>query len=103
MPEYIVALILSACLGSLGWLTRKIDSVENHLDEFELRVASEYATKAELSQALNRIESSFLRVGDHLQNSLIRMEDKLDAHVSEDRERIKAVIRKYRLNTNQND
>ena len=103
MPEYIVALILSACLGSLGWLTRKIDSVENRLDEFELKVASEYVTKAELFRALDRIESSFLRVGDNLQNSLIRVEDKLDAHVSEDRERIQSIIRKYRLNTNQND
>lgn len=103
MPEYLVALIVSACLGSLGWMTRRIDTVENRLDEFELKVASEYATKAELSRALDRIESSFLRVGDHLQNSLIRMEDKLDAHVSGDRERIRAIIRKYQLNTNQND
>lgn len=98
MPEYLLALIISACIGSYGWLSRRIDQVDQRIDRFEVKVAEEYATKEMLARAIDRLEAQFLRVGERLETSLIRMEDKLDAHVSEDRSRIEHIIEKYHLN-----
>ena len=100
MPEYVIALIISACLSSYAWLTRRIGDVDERLDAFTVKVAEVYVTKEQLEIALNRLENQCTRIGDRLENSLLRMEDKLDAHVSEDRRRIEAVINKYNLKKN---
>jgi hypothetical protein len=97
MPEYLLALIISACIGSYGWLSRRIDQVDQRIDRFEVKVAEEYVTKQTLARALDRLEAQFLRVGGRLETSLLRMEDKIDAHVSEDRRRIEHIIEKYHL------
>ena len=100
MPEYLLALIISACIGSYGWLSRRLDQVDQRIDRFEVKVAEEYATKEALVRAIDCLDGQFLRVGERLECSLIRMEDKLDAHVSEDRNRIDHIIQKYNLNKN---
>ena len=100
VPEYLIAIIISACLGSYGWLSRRVDQVNDRLDHFEVKVVEDYATKAQLSRAIDRLEAQFLRVGERLESSLLRMEDKLDAHVSEDRQRIETIIQKYHLTEN---
>lgn len=98
MPEYVLAFILSACVGGLGWINRRIDLVDSKVDALEVKAAELYVTKDQLDKALTRLENQFLRFGDRLEISLLRMEDKLDAHVSEDRSRINNVIQKYNLN-----
>jgi DNA repair exonuclease SbcCD ATPase subunit len=100
MPEYAIALIISAAFGSYAWLNRKITDVDERLDAFTVKVAEVYVTKEQLQNALNRLENQFNRIGDRLESSLLRMEDKLDAHVSEDRCRIENVINKYNLKNN---
>ena len=98
MPEYVLAFILSAFVGGLGWINRRIDLVDSKVDALEVKAAEVYVTKDQLDKALTRLENQFLRFGDRLETSLLRMEDKLDAHVSEDRSRINNVIQKYNLN-----
>jgi septal ring factor EnvC (AmiA/AmiB activator) len=100
MPEYLLALIISACIGSYGWLSRRLDQVDQRIERFEVKVVEDYATKEMLARSLDRLESQFLRVGERLETSLLRMEDKLDAHVSADRARIERIIEKYHLNKN---
>lgn len=70
MPEYVLAFILSAFLGGLGWLGRRIEQVDGKIDALEVKVAEEYVTKASLTSAMDRLESYFTRI-----------EDKLDRHI----------------------
>ena len=85
-------------MGGFCWINRRIDLVDSKVDALEVKAAEVYVTKDQLDKALARLESQFLRFGDRLEISLLRMEDKLDAHVSEDRSRINNVIQKYNLN-----
>ena len=86
MPEYIVGIALTSLLGALGFLNRRIDMVSSRLEAHELKVAENYVTKAEVSQNFER-----------LFEMLIRLEDKVDAHVSEEPFKIDKIKRKYNL------
>lgn len=85
MPEYIVAIIISACVGSYGWLARRIEDVDRRVDTFEVKVAKEYVTKDELANALSRLEGHF-----------VRLEEKFDQHVISTPEKIASLIQSYR-------
>lgn len=83
MPEYVITVILG---GFVGWLCRRVESVEGRL------------TKAEIANATNTsyqhsLDRNFARLEAYLQ----RVEEKLDAHVSENRERIRDIKEKYHL------
>jgi uncharacterized coiled-coil protein SlyX len=86
MPEYLTALAVSAVLGGFGLLHRRVEALDYRIDKFEVKVAETYVTKEDL-----------YKMFDKLGHSLERMEDKLDAHVSENRSRISDVIHKYNL------
>ena len=86
MPEYIVGIALTALLGALGFLNRRIDVVNTRLESHELKVAENYVTKVEVSQNFER-----------LFEMLIRLEDKVHAHVSEEPRKIDRIKRKYNL------
>lgn len=86
MPEYIVGIALTALLGALGFLNRRIDMVNTRLENHELKVAENYITKVEVSQNFER-----------LFEMLMRLEDKVDAHVSEEPRKIDRIKRKYNL------
>ena len=84
MPEYLVALILSAIAGGYTMLQRKIDSTDEKIDRLELKVSEQYVSKSDVS-------NQFLRLWD----TLHRMEEKLDAHVSENKVEIQRIKDKY--------
>lgn len=84
MPEYLIALVLSAAAATGGFLIKRIDSVEDKVDRLELKVAETYVTKETLFRMFDRLESN-----------LSRMEEKLDAHVFEDPILINRLREKY--------
>lgn len=86
MPEYIMAAGVAALLSLFGVSFRKIDAADRRMDQLELKVAERYVTKEEFRQQFQEL----FRV-------LARLEDKIDAHVSEERGKIDAVKRRYHL------
>ena len=87
MPEYIVALLVSAAAGAAGLTVRKLDLLDNRIDVLTVKIAEEYVKKDDLSV-------QFVRLWD----TLHRMEEKLDAHVSENNLEIQRIKDKYYLN-----
>ena len=86
MPEYALGLMFSGLFAVCGLINRKIDLVERRQDQLELKVAETYVTKQELKDQYGL-----------LLTSLARLEDKVDAHVSEDKLKIDLIKKKYNL------
>ena len=86
MPEYALGLMFSGLFAVCGLINRKIDLVERRQDQLELKVAETYVTKQELKDQYSL-----------LLTSLGRLEDKVDAHVSEDKLKIELIKKKYNL------
>lgn len=86
MPEYIVAAGISVMLGFFGVAFRKIDATDARMDRLELKVAENYVTKEEFREQFKQLFTT-----------LARLEDKIDAHVSEEPHKIESIKRKYRL------
>ena len=86
MPEYIFVFLASGVFTLLGVSVRKFDSMDKRVDALELKLAEKYVTKHDFKnhQML-------------LFTTLTRLEDKVDAHVSEDATRIANIKRKYYL------
>ena len=78
--------MFSGLFAVCGLINRKIDLVERRQDQLELKVAETYVTKAELKDQYAL-----------LLTSLGRLEDKVDAHVSEDKLKIDLIKKKYNL------
>ena len=78
--------MFSGLFAVCGLINRKIDLVERRQDQLELKVAETYVTKAELKDQYAL-----------LLTSLTRLEDKVDAHVSEDQLKIDLIKKKYNL------
>tara|TARA_B100001778_G_scaffold4470_2_gene3827 strand:+ start:9586 stop:9858 length:273 start_codon:yes stop_codon:yes gene_type:complete len=86
MPEYVVATAIAATLSMFGVSFRKIDAADRRMDALELKVAEKYVTKEEFRAQFTEL----FRV-------LARLEDKIDAHVSEEQNRIAYMKKKYHL------
>ena len=86
MPEYALGLMFSGLFAVCGLINRKIDLVERRQDQLELKVEEKYVSYDEF----NRRWENMLRV-------FIRIEDKIDAHVSEDSQKIRYIKEKYNL------
>ena len=86
MPEYIFVFIASGIFSTLALASRKFDLTDRRIDAIELKMAERYLTKDE-----------FNRRWDTLIKVLMRLEDKVDAHVSEDQIKIDQIKRKYDL------
>ncbi|AAL73319.1 hypothetical protein P60_gp38 [Synechococcus phage P60] len=84
MPEYLVALLLSAIAGGYTLLHRRIDTTFEKINRLELKVSEQYVSKADVA-------GQFMRLWD----TLNRMEEKLDAHVSENKVEIQRIKDKY--------
>ena len=84
MPEYLFVFIASGIFTVVGFASRKFDGMDRRVDALELKLAEKYVTKHDFKnhQAL-------------LFNTLARLEDKVDAHVSEDAARIARIKQKY--------
>ena len=86
MPEYVVTFAVTAVLGLFGIMYKKGEATDGRLDRLEVKVAETYLTKEE-----------YYRSVEQLLGALTRLEDKVDAHVSEDPCKIDKIKRKYNL------
>ncbi len=84
LPEYVVRAGIASLLSLFGVAFAKIDHADRRMDALELKVAENYVTKQEFREQFVEL----FRV-------LNRLEDKIDAHVGEDRARIDDVKRRY--------
>lgn len=75
-----VALILAAA----GYSARAVSTLDKRLDVLEVNLAKNYVTREELDRKFSGLVTS-----------LRRMEEKLDAHVSEDQIMISRMKSKY--------
>lgn len=87
MSETIVAAIAAGVMSLFGVSFRKIDQADRRMDALELKVAENYVTKAEFREQFAL-----------LFKTLARLEDKIDAHVSQDAKKIDLMIKRYNLN-----
>jgi len=87
MPEYVIALLVSAAAGATGLAVRKLDQLDTRIDVLTVKIAEEYVKKDDMVP-------QFVRLWD----TLHRMEEKLDAHVSENKLQIQRIKDKYYLN-----
>lgn len=87
MPDYLVALMVSAVAGAAGLTVRKLDQLDSRIDSLTVKIAEEYVQKEDMTP-------QFIRLWD----TLHRMEEKLDAHVSENKIEIQRIKDKYYLN-----
>lgn len=90
LPEYILSVMTAALLGWGGFTWRRAESAllqaraaSDKTDKLELKVAENYLTKQEFELSMNR-----------LFKTLNRFEEKLDHHLYDQGESIKA-IRKH--------
>lgn len=86
MPEYVIVTFMTAIMSLFGLSFRKIDQADRRMDKLELKVAETYVTKLEFREQFAL-----------LFKTLERLEDKIDAHVSEDARKIEYIKRKYDL------
>ncbi len=84
MPEYFIAVIISAIAGGYTLLQHKVDATDDKIDRLELKVSETYLSKSD-------VQNQFIRLWD----TLHRMEEKLDAHVSENKVDIQRIKNKY--------
>lgn len=87
MIEQIIAAVIALVTGAAALTTKinkRIDDVDRRMDRLELKVAESYVTKDVL-----------YRMFDRLEHNLSRMEEKIDAHVFEDPDKLREVRRKY--------
>lgn len=86
IPEYIIAAGIASVLSLFGVAFRKIDHADKRMDALELKVAEQYVTKDEFNSKF----ADLFKV-------LYRLEDKIDAHVSEEQSRIRDMKKRYDL------
>ncbi len=89
MPEYLFVFIASGIFTVFGFAGKKFDGMDKRVDALELKLAEKYLTKHDFKnhQAV-------------LFNTLRRLEDKVDAHLSQDASRIAHILQKYPTNNN---
>ena len=71
-----VAAIAIAALSGLGMVTQKlhnrINELDSRLDGVELRIASDYVTKADLNEMVERVEQHMVRIENKLDKIIIK-------------------------------
>lgn len=71
IPERYMAVVLSAAVGVFGAGYGSYIALGRQMNSLQTEVHTQYCTKAEQEKALDRIYSS-----------LVRIEDKLDGHIT---------------------
>ena len=91
MPEYLIAVVLTGVLGTFGVTFKRINTLDYEFDLFKVKVAEEYVQKAALDSAI-----------DQIMKRLDRLEDKIDASVRVETERV-MLLKQIQLYNNDHD
>ena len=74
MIESLVSAAIAVVTGGFmltGRINRSLRMLDRRLDEVELRMACEYATKEEFTKALDRFEAHMIRIEEKLDTFII--------------------------------
>jgi hypothetical protein len=82
--EALIAPAITLILAAAGYTAKVVSQLDRRIDHLEVDLAKNYVTREELDRKF-----------DGLVVSLRRMEEKLDAHVSEDQIMITRMKSKY--------
>ena len=69
MIEAIVPVLIAGATGFSVLITRlhsRVSALDTRVDKFELRVASEYVSKADLNEIVDRVEAHMVRIENKL-------------------------------------
>ncbi len=75
MIESLVSAGIAVITGGFvltGRINQSVSQLDRRLDELELRIACEYATKEEFTKALDRFEAHMVRIEGKLDKFIIR-------------------------------
>ena len=69
MIEVVVPVAIAAATGFSVLITRlhsRVTALDTRVDKFELRVASDYVSKTDLNEIVDRVESHMIRIENKL-------------------------------------
>ena len=69
MIEVVVPVALAAATGFSVLITRlhsRVTALDTRVDKFELRVASDYVSKTDLNEIVDRVEAHMIRIENKL-------------------------------------
>ena len=69
MLETVVPIALAASTGFSVLISRlhsRVTALDNRIDRFELRVASDYVSKTDLNEIVDRVEAHMVRIENKL-------------------------------------
>ena len=69
MIEAVIPVFIAGATGFSVLISRlhsRVSSLDTRVDKFELRVASEYVSKTDLNEIVDRVESHMIRIENKL-------------------------------------
>jgi uncharacterized protein YicC (UPF0701 family) len=69
MIEAVIPVFIAGATGFSVLISRlhsRVSSLDTRVDKFELRVASEYVSKADLNEIVDRVEAHMVRIENKL-------------------------------------
>ena len=69
MIEAVIPVFIAGATGMSVLITRihsRLSALDHRVDAFELRVASDYVSKADLNEIVDRVESHMIRIENKL-------------------------------------
>ena len=75
MFEFAIPVALAAATGFSMLINRlhgRVTVLDNRLDQFELRVASDYVSKSDLNEVMERFETHMTRIENKLDKIILR-------------------------------
>ena len=69
MLEAVVPVAVAAATGFSVLITRlhsRVSALDSRIDKFELRVASDYVSKTDLNEIVDRVEAHMIRIENKL-------------------------------------
>jgi len=75
MIEPLVTILLAGATGFsvlISKLHARVSDLDNRVDNFELRVAERYVSKADLTEAMERFETHMLRIENKLDRIILK-------------------------------
>ena len=69
MIEAVIPVFIAGATGFSVLITRlhsRVTALDTRVDKFELRVASEYVSKTDLNEIVDRVESHMIRIENKL-------------------------------------
>ena len=75
MIEAVIPVLIAGATGFSVLISRlhsRVSALDSRIDTFELRVASEYVSKADLNEIVDRVEAHMTRIENKLDRIILK-------------------------------